>query len=296
MSLGLFDLTGGPFLATYATLLAAAIAAGILIPRWMRPHGREQYVEDIDTLAYLAGGGTRLREALVARLLAVRALAVAGRGRFRVVSRPPTVSPAEALILTIRSSIGWREIGDVLRPHEERLTRRLTAAGLVIENAKRARIRFWTMLPYVALLAFGATELMVGEPRPTAYATAALIATALLAVHRWARIDRRTRAGHSAVAKARSRADRLRIAPTRGEAALAVALFGTPVLAGSGWSEFHRVRRSGTRSHGRSSSFSDLIDSLTDLIDSLADWIDNLGYLRGDGGGDGAGCGGGCGG
>ena len=37
MSLGPFDLTGEPFLMLYSLLLAAAMVAGFVIPRRMRP-------------------------------------------------------------------------------------------------------------------------------------------------------------------------------------------------------------------------------------------------------------------
>ncbi|HWU95786.1 MAG TPA: hypothetical protein VN029_09310, partial [Sphingomonas sp.] len=63
MSLGPFDLTGGPFLILYGALLVVTIIAGFSIPRWLRPEGRAPRNIDADHLAYLAGGGGRLAEA-----------------------------------------------------------------------------------------------------------------------------------------------------------------------------------------------------------------------------------------
>ena len=116
--------------------------------------------------------------------------------------------------------------------YEEIVELRLIAGGLISDDAEQARMRFWATLPFVALLAFGGTEWVIGETPGSGSLAALLMVTALLAAIRWARIDRRTSAGRAAVAAAKHRAARLRSAPTRDEAALAVALFGTRALAG----------------------------------------------------------------
>ncbi|NVL89265.1 hypothetical protein HWN76_27570, partial [Escherichia coli] len=82
MSLGPFDLTGGPFLILYGGLLILTIIAGFTIPRWLRPEGRTPRRIDTDDLAWLAGGGTRLAETVAARLLSTRQLAMAGKNKF----------------------------------------------------------------------------------------------------------------------------------------------------------------------------------------------------------------------
>ena len=63
----------------------------------------------------------------------------------------------------------------------------------------------------------------------------------------------------------RDQSDRLRKAPTTSEIGLAVALFGTAVLVGSGFADFHTLRHASSDGGGGGS----------------------------DGGGDGGGCGGG---
>jgi uncharacterized protein (TIGR04222 family) len=246
MSLGPFDLTGGPFLTLYVILLAAAVAAGFLIPRRLRPRGRPQRVTDVDQLAFLAGGRARFNEAVTTRLLAARSLIMTGRNRFRAIAAGPTDSSAERNVLAMPAPIRWREIELALKSYAEPVQRRLIAAGLLMSPEERLNVRFRAMLPYLMLFAFGATKWMIGDmrDRPVGYLTGLLVLTVAVAVIRWVTIDPRTEAGQEAVAEAREQSQRLKIAPTAPETGLAVALFGTAVLAGSGWGDFHRLRES----------------------------------------------------
>lgn len=268
MSLGPFDLTGEPFLALYIGLFATTILAGLIIPRRLRPAGRTQRVEDIDQLAYLSGGVSRFGEAVVTRLLAAHALVMADKKSFRAVSRDHGGTVVERSVLAIPAPIGWSDIQSVLKSYREPLERRMIGSGLMMDKSEIGNIRFWTLLPYLMLLAFGATKWIIGDmrDRPVGYLTGLLIATALFALIRLASLDRRTEAGQDAVKRAKSEAKRLKGAPTNSEVGLAVALFGTTVLAGSAWADFHRMRQA----NGDGGS--------------------------GGGDGDGGGCGGGCGG
>jgi len=110
-------------------------------------------------------------------------------------------------------------------------------------DAEARRIRLWVVLPFLMLIAFGITKWIIGylRDRPVGFLTVLLIITVVCAVI-FAKVDRRTRAGHNALADAKRNADRLSLAPTSPEIGLAVALFGTTVLAGSGWDAFHRLR------------------------------------------------------
>jgi hypothetical protein len=72
-------------------------------------------------------------------------------------------------------------------------------------------------------------------------------------VIRYFTVDRRTEAAMSAVEAAKTRAARLKAAPTTPEMGLAVALFGTTVLAGSAYQDFHRLRSSSGDGDGGSS-------------------------------------------
>jgi len=70
-----------------------------------------------------------------------------------------------------------------------------------------------------------------------------LVATAIVAVIRVLKSDRRTQAGIAALTDARARAERLARAHTEAETGMAVALFGTAVLIGSPIGDLHTIRR-----------------------------------------------------
>lgn len=265
-------MTGGPFLLLYGALLIITIFAGFTIPRWLRPDGRSQPVTDANDLAWLAGGPARFADAVVARLLSARALDMIGKDNFRAIARDGGQNAAEHSVLALPQPMSWQAIERTLRPYAEPVERRLTASGLLMDGATLFQMRFWQTSPYLLLIVFGATKWLIGDARgrPVGFLTALLIVTAILALIRFLAVDRRTRAGRNAVDEAVSRSARLKQAPTSSEIGLAVALFGTAVLAGSGWAAFHQMRSAGSGDGGGGS---------------------------GDGSGDGGGCGGGgCGG
>lgn len=271
MSLGPFDWTGGPFLILYIVLLVIVVIAGILIPARLLPEGRRQKVSDPDQLAYLAGGRARFADSVVARLLAGRALVMSGKDKLDVRMRNGT-GAAENGVLALSPPLDWPRIERTLRPTADGLLERLQRAGLMLTGGERANLRYWALLPYLTLLMFGATKWFIGEARdrPVGFLTILLIVTAVLALIRALTIPKLTYAGLAALGDAREEADRIRRAPLAGEIGLAVALFGTGVLAGSEFGAFHTMRAAGGSDGGSSG---------------------------GDGGGDGGGCGGGgCGG
>lgn len=254
-SLGPFDLAGGAFLALYAGLLVLTIIAGFVIPRRLRPAGRPQTVTDMDQLAWLAGGRTRFGDALVARLLAARALIMYGKDMFAVTAPEVAVTPAERSVVALPSPMHWSRIEETLRAYAQPLERKLADAGLIMSRIERANLRFWAVLPYLMLIAFGITKWMIGTARdkPVGFLTALLVVTTIFALIRFFTVDRRTQAGIDAVEQTRTRSQRLKAAPTMEETGLAVALFGTAVLVGSGWGDFHRLRGdSGSSSGGDS--------------------------------------------
>lgn len=247
MALNPFDLTGGPFLVLYLVLLVAALAAGIVIPRQLRPEGHRQTLADLDMLAVLSGGRARFVDAIVARLLARGALVMMGIGALGVKPGARGETAAESIVLALSSPIKWSTIATRLPDYAEPVERRLVAQGLWMNGEAAARVRFWQTLPLVLLLGFGAIKLIVGEARhkPVGLLTMLLLVTAIVAAIRWFRVDRRTAAGKHALEDALLRHQRLGIAPVRDEVALGVALFGTTVLAGSALGDFHRLRAAG---------------------------------------------------
>lgn len=248
-----FDLTGGPFLQLYAGLLIVTILAGYLIPRWLRPEGRTPRRIDTDDLAYLAGGSTRFAEAVATRLLSTNQLAMDGKSKFTP-SHLGNGTPVERSILALPDGASWSRVEGAVGKHAGKIRERLIAGDLLMGTGEALQMRFFQTLPYLLLIGFGYTKLLIGEARgkPVGFLTMFLIVTAIFAVIRFATLDRRTRAGQEVLAEARDRSERLRRAPAGGETDLAVALFGTAVLVGSDWGAFHQMRASTSSDSGSS--------------------------------------------
>ena len=254
-----FDLTGGSFLQLYGILFLLTLAAGSIIPRWLRPEGNSPRSVSVDELAFLAGGRTRFADALIARLLSRRALSITGGNRFAPDRREAGETPAERSVLALTPAAPWNVIEGTLRPHARSVEERLIASGLLMDGGTVLQMRFWQTLPYFLLIGFGAIKLDVGLARdkPVGYLAAALIVTAVLALIRFLTVDRKTHGGRETLLAARDQSSRLRRAPATDETDMAVALFGTAVLAGSSWSSFHTMRSANSSGDGGSSSSSD---------------------------------------
>ena len=242
MPTGPIDLNGVPFFYFYLSLLALVAGGGMLIPDLLRPEGQRLRTTDPDQLAYLAGGRRRFSQAVTARLLATGALVLSSRKLFYIDSLERAVSPAEKKVMRLSSPASWADIVRALDDHVEILEHRLVSAGLVMSSKAEFRLRAWSVLPYVLLLALGFAaailEPMDGQER--ANLILFMIVTIALALVRWIRSDPCTRAGREALAHARSHSGRLRVAPTRPEVAMAVALYGPLVLNGSAWADFDK--------------------------------------------------------
>lgn len=238
-----FNLPGPQFLALDAGLLVLTVIAGLLIPRWLRPAGRERPVRDPAWLAVLAGGHTRFTDMLIARLLAARTLIVGADGLL-VAAREGARTAAERALVALPQPLKLPRADRALKPHAREVEDELIAAELMMAPGTVTQLRLWQTAPYALLLLFGAFKWDVGVARdkPVGFLTILLALTAVLAVVRLAAVDRRTRAGQDAVIAARLNADRLRRAPTGPETGLAVALFGTTVLVGSGFALLHQLR------------------------------------------------------
>ena len=246
MSLGPYDLTAGPFLTLYLILLAAAALLSLIIPALLRPSGRRQAVTDSDQLAWMAGGSARVAESALTRLMTARTVEQGLGDQFRIERGATFTNHVEAGIVQLSSPTSWRTILQVAENAGIAIEQRLTAMGMLISPAQMARIRQWQTMPFWLLIAFGIPKLFVGveRERPIGYLTTLLFITFVLAAVRFANVDRRTDAAVEAVKAARSNHQRLKIAPTPPEMGLAVALFGTSVLAGSYYESLHKLRQS----------------------------------------------------
>lgn len=262
MPLGPFDLNGPAFLQLYGVLFVLATLAALTVPHLLRPEGGAARTLSADEIAYLSGGRDRFCDTIVARLIAQGALAIGAGDRFWILTPGSGRTPAERRLLALPDRSKWSAVAATLAEAAPAVERRLVDAQLLMEAGARMWMRLWQSMPYLLLIGFGAIKLEVGaaRDRPVGYLTLLLLLTTGSALVRFLVLDRRTRAGRRTVAEARANAGRLRRAPTASEADIAVALFGTAVLAGSPWAEYHRLRSASSGdggSGGDSSSSSD---------------------------------------
>lgn len=262
------DWFGTAFLVLYGGLFLSACILSSIIADWLRPAGRPGTVGDADEIAVLFGKKDRFPEMVGARLLARDAIVVE-KNELHVMPGASAQNPAESAVLALPSPFKWPEMQRVTRPMADRTEAGLVERGLLMQRAEARILGIWSAIPLALLIGFGALKHDVGvaRDRPVGFLTVFMIITAVVALLRVFGIDRRTKAGIAAWQDARFASSRLRAAPTRDEAAMAVALFGTGVLATSALGDFHRMRQAGSSGDG-----------------------------GGGDSGDGGGCGGGCGG
>lgn len=244
MGLGPFDLTGGPFLVLNLAMLALAWAASGRLADAFRPQGRPGRIDSQDDLAALSGGPVRLAEAAVARLLAARKLVQHGRSEFMAVDVKGGTTPTERAILHIAQPAGWRAIEEAASWEYSAIERRLENSGLMVDAAQHLRFRMIHSAPLVLALLFGSIKLIVGIERgkPVGFLVALLIVTAILAAYRFVRTSALTNEGRLLLERERERSDRIRRAPESDEMGHSVALYGTAVLVGSVYADFHTMR------------------------------------------------------
>ena len=236
------DWDGPTFLVFYVLALIAAIPLAWILGRIARPGGRVQHLSEADSLAYLAGGGGRFAEGVTSRLMASGAIEVEGNSFRRGAGE--AMAASDRAVLGLRSPFGWKDIVAALQPEAASLERRLVAGGLMLDSGERRRLALIATSPFLLLLLIGGLKLIVGLSRgaPVFFLVFLLFFTFIITVIRWGMISNQTSAGRTALKDARSKHDRLKRAPTARETDLAVALFGTTVLAGSAYAAFHQLR------------------------------------------------------
>lgn len=242
------------FIGVYFLLLTIVGPVAWLLPRLLRPDGRTQKLRDPDSLAYLAGREARFADTVATRMVATGVIAVEGKAL-----RPAGAtagSGAERAVLALRAPFRWDAIAFALRPEALALHRRLISAGLLLDTDERRRLRLLAIAPYLALLLFGAIRLFsdIARGGPLFVLSFMMLMTLIPMALRWRFVSDQTRASRAAVKEARRENQRLRRAPTLRESDLAVALFGTSVLAGSELAAFYALRNPHNSPEGPNSS------------------------------------------
>lgn len=227
--------TGSDFVLFYLMLLGLATAAAWWIPANLRQPARRDPPEDFEAIAVLAGGRDRLILSVFADLSMRGGLIPDGVNAFAVVEVGLPASPAGKAVLAAGGPITRDEARRLLRIHADRAGVRLRRAGLLLRPEEYARLRWLSIAPFALLLIFGLHRQRAGSVvgEPIGPLIVLLVLTAVLGVVRFVRSDQRTAAGRVLLRELRAKNERLVRAPQVGEAAMAVALFGTGVLAGT---------------------------------------------------------------
>ncbi len=235
------------FLWLYGLLLVASLGLSWFGANRLRPMGQTQSVDDPDSLALLAGDTDRLTETAIARLLANGVFTASGPGFDR--SAAAGIAPSGSIDCAMAMQpmpARWADLRRVAGVEATRLRRSLESRGLLMDDEAVRQLRLVQFLPFAALLALGTARLVRGTMlgNPVGYLGSLLAITLVIGLARLV-VDRRTQAGIAAVRLARRNARRLRLAPTQPEMPLAVAMFGTVVLAGSALDPLYRLRSGG---------------------------------------------------
>ena len=271
IDLGLSQYDAGQFLVVYSALIVFGWLMAVLVPMLLRPTGEPGVPQTAGQYAALARGKVRYAEAVMAGLLASGKLELEGK-TFHVRDRHTTGGGAEARLMSLGDSFGWNSFVRAIDGGYQEDRDVMRAAGLLNGPGKALLARLFSIIPMAIIVALGVYRLQAGDALGEPVAILGVLIALGLVVIGWRLLAgiRRTREGDRALKDARQNNVGLKRAPTRDQAALGVAIFGTAVLAGTPFDSLHAMR------HGSGG---------------------DAGYA-GDGGGDGgSGCGGGgCGG
>ncbi|MBL8472409.1 MAG: TIGR04222 domain-containing membrane protein [Rhodocyclaceae bacterium] len=243
---------GPQFLVIYLGLLLLAIGAARALRRLAtgaastpRPRGIKP---DIYELAYLAGATARVRETAFGRLYQQGCIEFTGAGAgCTVLSAPPREAHAVEHACYHHARAQGNAVGKVagLDAAVRQLRDGLIERGLSPDAAQARAARGLSMLPLAALFGLGLLRHHHGtlQGKPVAFLTLLLVLTAVAALL-CLRRPRSTADGRRALAQARANISRRRKrGRTDQSMPLAIALFGTAVLADNSMADFKQAIR-----------------------------------------------------
>lgn len=265
-----FNWSAVEFLTLYAVLLVVAwlFSLGVSWGWWGPLRGQNQ-ARSVPTpsqnralghesLALMMGGPARLMESTVTALLVRNHLGISG-DQLVVQGKPDEqTSRAERTVLAQPSPFFWHELPHRLEPVAKGMAHELRNKGYMKPEELLARVRLWQAMPFLLLLAFGLVRCALGVSREAAigFLVFFLVVTGVCALIRLrtSGVSPLTQAGEHALQDALISRRRLKQAPTQAEMPLAVALFGTSVLAGSALAPFLVLLEAGRDAGGSSDS------------------------------------------
>lgn len=240
------DWPAEPFLVLYASLLMLAVV-GVVAARSLLGAGPGQPGPSLGPveIALLGDGRTRAADTVVVGLLEAGVATLdTRRGRPLEIS-PGVPFPAglEPFWGAASGNISRMEFAAAIAPVLASVRGGLVRRGLAPSDAQLRRLRTMTATAFGALLAFGLVRVVLGieRDRPVGFLSfllAVAVAAGLLA---WFQRPHATPAGRRALEECHDLHSRAARAPLPGEMALAFALLGPAVLAGTASAGYREV-------------------------------------------------------
>ena len=241
------DWDGASFLKLYLLLCVGALVAGGVMRKLARGGGDTSTVSLTPyEAAYLAGGAPRVLDAAVADLLARGAATwEPSSNTIQITANPgrlpmPLDGIAGLLRTTPDPTRALRSVDDVLGPLRQNLQHRRL---ILDDDGARALARSGSM-PALLVAAFGAAKIAIGvmRDRPVGFLMV-LAGVMLVAGLLFRRVgSRMTGAGKKTLLRTRIDHAAATRAPRPQDMAIAVALIGTSVLAGTALAAYHTHR------------------------------------------------------
>lgn len=234
MTLNPFDWTAGPFLTLYMSLTAIVFLVSFRLRSMIGPPAHATRQLSVLELAYLAGGGRRLADAVLLALTSAKGATIdSGGQKITVTDHAPLATLMGRLpLLAFNPNMTRQQFQTAVKPVVERLQERLQQLGYCPTDDQMTSFRM-SVLPFVGLLVlFGIIKAFVGAERhhPVGFLVFLLVATAFAGIV-LARRPMRTRAGDDVLQTYQSSHARASRAPLDHELLLAVALSGAVVLS-----------------------------------------------------------------
>jgi uncharacterized protein (TIGR04222 family) len=237
-----FDLKGADFFYVLIPLIVASLAIGGMIRMRMRGPAPQDGDDNInltrEQAAYLAGGAGRLTSAVIARLVQQHAISVTGdtltAGSPSKDFHPSVIEQCVLSRLPLAKT-DLKELQKTLENRFEPQAEKMEADGLLMSGSQRLVMALAGLAPFAVVMIFLALpRLLLGlsNGKPSEYLIIVLIVSVLIAWGTLGRRSRTTRRGDAVLIYERAKHARQQ-QDAVSDAGLAVALFGTAVLAGS---------------------------------------------------------------
>ncbi|TDR44007.1 uncharacterized protein (TIGR04222 family) [Tahibacter aquaticus] len=244
------DFSGPEFLLTFGVLMVVCFVVSASLRARLRNTGGDTWPGvplDAWSVAYLAGGTARVVDAGVASLLAAGSAHWNAKEQRLDVPHPNHIDEFP-LAEIARASAAKTKAGKIPAQLDGMMTRRLreplVQRGLLLDDTQRRRIGLFTALPFLLLTAFGLAKIAVGisRDRPVFFLCILTAFAVVMSLRRWFSTPTTSSAGDQLLRELNQTHAHVRRAPRDGDMALAVALAGTAVLAGTAYAGFHDYR------------------------------------------------------